>query len=263
MTTTLFDIAADLDTPVSAYLKSKPFRPALPAGERRGRRASGPLFLHRLRRLPRVPSGRSGLTVNGVRAPRPTDQAQLLASLRAGPGAGAPPRRRSSGFPAARRTSSARPVTTWCATSRDCQPRPSRGDGVPDAHYVAPALRAGVRSPHAARGPAARRSRERTAARCVAKSSRRCAEACRGRCGRRNSVPARASLSQDAFLHNVARTKEYIAAGDVYQLVLSIRFGGLCDMDPFEAYRALRLLNPSPYIYYLRARRPRHRGLIA
>jgi anthranilate synthase component 1 len=48
----------------------------------------------------------------------------------------------------------------------------------------------------------------------------------------------------------VARTKEYIAAGDVYQLVLSVRFSGRCDLDPFETYRALRLLNPSPYLYF-------------
>jgi anthranilate synthase component 1 len=59
-----------------------------------------------------------------------------------------------------------------------------------------------------------------------------------------------ASLSEEEFLHAVARTKEYIAAGDVYQLVLSVRFAGRCDLDPFEAYRALRLLNPSPYMYY-------------
>ncbi len=48
----------------------------------------------------------------------------------------------------------------------------------------------------------------------------------------------------------MARTQQYIAAGDVYQLVLSVRFGGRCDVDPFEVYRALRLLNPSPYLYY-------------
>jgi len=62
--------------------------------------------------------------------------------------------------------------------------------------------------------------------------------------------PASASMSQDGFLAGVARTKEYIAAGDVYQLVLSVRFGGRHDIDPFEAYRALRLINPSPYMYY-------------
>ena len=47
-----------------------------------------------------------------------------------------------------------------------------------------------------------------------------------------------------------AARKEYIAAGDVYQLVLSVRFGGRHDLDPFQVYRALRLINPSPYMYY-------------
>ena len=62
--------------------------------------------------------------------------------------------------------------------------------------------------------------------------------------------PPQASLSEAEFLERVARTKEYIASGDVYQLVLSVRFAGECDVDPFEAYRALRLVNPSPYLYY-------------
>jgi anthranilate synthase component 1 len=48
----------------------------------------------------------------------------------------------------------------------------------------------------------------------------------------------------------VKRTQEYIAAGDVYQLVLSVKFGGRHSLDPFQAYRALRLINPSPYMYY-------------
>jgi anthranilate synthase component 1 len=58
-------------------------------------------------------------------------------------------------------------------------------------------------------------------------------------------------MSPDYFLDGVARTKEYIAAGDVYQLVLSVRFSGRHSVDPFDAYRALRLINPSPYMYYL------------
>jgi anthranilate synthase component 1 len=61
---------------------------------------------------------------------------------------------------------------------------------------------------------------------------------------------ATASMSQAQFLDGVGRTKEYIAAGDVYQLVLSVRFGGRHELDPFQAYRALRLINPSPYMYY-------------
>jgi anthranilate synthase component 1 len=43
-----------------------------------------------------------------------------------------------------------------------------------------------------------------------------------------------------------------VLAGDVYQLVLSVRFAGQHSLDPFQAYRALRLINPSPYMYYCR-----------
>jgi len=63
--------------------------------------------------------------------------------------------------------------------------------------------------------------------------------------------PPRASLGRGEFVSSVERAKGHIAAGDVYQLVLSIRFEGECDVEPFEVYRALRLLNPSPYMYFL------------
>ena len=54
------------------------------------------------------------------------------------------------------------------------------------------------------------------------------------------------------FLKSVEKTKEYIAAGDVFQCVLSQRFD--CDpgVDAFEVYRSLRIVNPSPYMYFLR-----------
>jgi anthranilate synthase component 1 len=60
-----------------------------------------------------------------------------------------------------------------------------------------------------------------------------------------------AEFDRGEFLAAVDRTKEHIRAGDVFQLVLSIRFGGETEVDPFEVYRALRLLNPSPYMYFL------------
>ncbi len=59
------------------------------------------------------------------------------------------------------------------------------------------------------------------------------------------------SLSRDAFLDVVRTLQEHIAAGDVYQIVPSISFGMATDVPPFLAYRALRLLNPSPYMTYL------------
>jgi anthranilate synthase component 1 len=50
----------------------------------------------------------------------------------------------------------------------------------------------------------------------------------------------------------VERTKEYIASGDVFQCVLSQRFDCEPGVDAFEVYRALRIVNPSPYMYFLR-----------
>ena len=55
-----------------------------------------------------------------------------------------------------------------------------------------------------------------------------------------------------AFLKAVGKTKEYIASGDVFQCVLSQRFDCEPGVDAFEIYRALRIVNPSPYMYFLR-----------
>jgi len=54
------------------------------------------------------------------------------------------------------------------------------------------------------------------------------------------------------FLASVERTKEYIAAGDIFQAVLSQRFDVEPEADSFQVYRALRAVNPSPYMYFLR-----------
>ncbi len=54
------------------------------------------------------------------------------------------------------------------------------------------------------------------------------------------------------FLAAVDKTKEYIAAGDVFQCVLSQRFDCVPETDAFEIYRSLRIVNPSPYMYFLR-----------
>jgi anthranilate synthase component I len=54
------------------------------------------------------------------------------------------------------------------------------------------------------------------------------------------------------FLKSVEQAKEYIAAGDVFQVVLSQRFDVEPGVDPFSVYRALRIVNPSPYLYFLR-----------
>ena len=60
------------------------------------------------------------------------------------------------------------------------------------------------------------------------------------------------NVSRDEFERMVKTAKEYIAAGDIYQVVLSQRFEAQLAADPFTVYRALRHVNPSPYMYFLR-----------
>jgi len=68
------------------------------------------------------------------------------------------------------------------------------------------------------------------------------------------SAPAKAKHRTDPkkFLRDVAKVKEYIAAGDVFQTVLSQRLELEPGVPAFDIYRALRRINPSPYLYYLR-----------
>jgi len=61
----------------------------------------------------------------------------------------------------------------------------------------------------------------------------------------------RSNFRREDFESAVMKCKEYIAAGDVIQVVLSQRFSAQVTADPFDIYRALRSLNPSPYMYYL------------
>ena len=58
------------------------------------------------------------------------------------------------------------------------------------------------------------------------------------------------NLSEAEFHKAVKTAKHHIREGDVYQIVLSIKFSGTCDLDPFQVYRAMRLLNPSPYMFF-------------
>ena len=57
--------------------------------------------------------------------------------------------------------------------------------------------------------------------------------------------------SRERFESNIERAKQYIQAGDIFQVVLSQRFERPVQADPFTVYRALRSINPSPYLYYL------------
>lgn len=59
-----------------------------------------------------------------------------------------------------------------------------------------------------------------------------------------------ATVSEPEFQRMVEQAKDHIAAGDIFQVVLSLAFEGETDLHPHQVYRALRHLNPSPYLYY-------------
>lgn len=64
----------------------------------------------------------------------------------------------------------------------------------------------------------------------------------------------KSNMRSEEYKNAVLQAKEHILAGDIFQIVLSQRFERRTFADPFEVYRALRIVNPSPYMTYLQAR---------
>jgi anthranilate synthase component 1 len=73
-----------------------------------------------------------------------------------------------------------------------------------------------------------------------------------GRPARAGSLHVESTATREGFCTAVNRVKAYVEAGDIIQAVLSQRLTVRTDADPFDVYRALRIVNPSPYMYYLR-----------
>ncbi|HWF85906.1 MAG TPA: anthranilate synthase component I [Vicinamibacterales bacterium] len=66
------------------------------------------------------------------------------------------------------------------------------------------------------------------------------------------AVEVRSNYTREDYEAQVRTAKEHISAGDIYQVVLSQRFEADVAADPFTVYRALRHVNPSPYMYFIR-----------
>jgi anthranilate synthase component I len=243
-----FDIAADLDTPVSAYIKLAAFKPrflleSVEGGERLARYS----FIGFGDCL-EVKLDGNGLSVGGKLSAAPTSQKELLDALRAALKAAPLPKPFIPGVPLL----GGLVGVAGYDLVRYFERLPNKAkvvDPTPDAHYFAP--QSLLVFDHLTRGVAllhAGTEAERLSLR------KEVVAALRGGLPNTTKIAKysqpEASLSQDEYCARVKRTQEYIAAGDVYQLVLSSRFSGRCDLDPFECYRALRLLNPSPYMYF-------------
>jgi len=236
-----FDIAADLDTPVSAYMKLAPFRPrflleSVEGAQRLGRYSFigfGDALTVRLDRKGLHFGGRSFDLEDGLLPPL---RAALASAPTLSPEAGLPFDGGLVGI-------------AGYDIVRHCERVPVGSDSFPEGLWVAPESL--LVFDHLTRRAAllhAGDETERLALR------REVVQALAGgvpfrRAGRH--APPEASMTEAEFIAAVEKAKGNITAGDVFQLVLSIRFAGFSDLAPFEAYRALRLLNPSPYMYFL------------
>jgi anthranilate synthase component 1 len=70
--------------------------------------------------------------------------------------------------------------------------------------------------------------------------------------GSPDRIRVAARTTPERFMRLVERAKEYVRAGDAFQVVLSQRFDVDCEATPFDVYRGLRVVNPSPYMFFLR-----------
>jgi len=245
-----FDISADLDTPVSTYLKLAPLKPRYLLESVEGGAYLARYSFLGFGEVSQLRLDDSGLHVDGSTRARPRSRAELLDALRAA-------------------------LEQTPRLSPEIEDLPFSGGFVGIAAYDL--VREFEHLPNAPQNPAVPASPD--AAYLATDSllvfdhlTRRIAllhagnEADRARLREeivrllRGAVPAAngprrvgetsQSLSGDEFMRAVGRSKEYIAAGDIYQIVLSVRFSGSHELSPFETYRALRLLNPSPYMYF-------------
>ncbi|MFN2382852.1 MAG: anthranilate synthase component I family protein [Gemmatimonadota bacterium] len=241
------EIAADLDTPVSAFLKLAAFEPSFLLESVAGGEQAGRYSFLGLGARSRITLEAETLEVDGRSLPTGGDPLGALRGWLAAaalPMAAALPRGPVGlvgyvGYEAA----------GWF----ERLPAPARVAGaLPTAAFVVPAallvfdhVRSTLRL-HALTAE----DEARALAREVAQALRTGTPAPPAG---RASTPPRASRDQAAFEQAVGRAQEHILAGDAYQIVLSIRFEGETEGDPFAVYRALRRLNPSPYLYYLKA----------
>jgi anthranilate synthase component 1 len=243
-----FDIAADLDTPVSAYMKLKPFKPrflleSVESGERLARYSF--IGLGEALTVELYPDR---LNVNGSPARRPSNAAEWTAMMRAALDDAPLLKPQIDGIP----FDGGLVGTTGYDVVRFFEklpPNRAERDGLPQAVYVAPEsllvfdhltrrvalLHAGTES-------------DRQALRSQVMQALRGGLDAPNRLGR--FAPATASMIEAEHAAAVLKGKAHIKAGDIYQIVLSVRFAGRTDLDPFQTYRGLRLLNPSPYMYF-------------
>jgi len=244
-----FDIAADLDTPVSAYLKLAALKPrylleSVEGGERLARYSFlgfGDALELRL--------DRNGLRVGEQQHARPTNRDEYLDTLRGALNDVPRPQPLVEGLPFAGGlvgVSGYDVVRLFERLPNSVLPQ----SDIPDAAFVATSST--LVFDHLTRRVALLHDGPENERNSLRKELIRLL---------RGPIPANgkdirisdavAGMSEAQYAERVEACKEYIACGEIYQIVLSVLFKGQSNVGPFEVYRALRLLNPSPYMFFL------------
>ena len=243
-----FDISGDLDTPVSAFMKLAAFQPrflleSVEGGERLARYS----FIGFGDCL-EVKLDRDGLRIGSERRRVPQDSAELFAGLRDALARSPRPTPDIAGVPLAGGLVgyASYDIVRFFEKLTARSPLDS---GFPVLHYAA--TKSLLVFDHLTRGIALLHDGSEAERQSLRKEVIKALRGAlpNGRHAGKYSRPVAGTSAVD-HMAGVKRVQEYIAAGDVYQLVLSIRFGGRHDLHPFEVYRALRFINPSPYMYY-------------
>ena len=246
-----FDITADLDTPVSTWLKLAPLAPRyLLESVEGGANLARYSFLG-FGKAVEFRLDADGMFAGGERRPRPAGREQLLAALRAtlelAPKLA--PRIPDLPFAGGLVGVAGYDLVRYFERLPKAPDHPNN-PVAPDAAYLAAEsllvfdhLTRRIALLHA--GPDTERKELRG----------KVIELLRGALppppAKGSHTAAAQSLSGAEFRQAVAASKGAIAKGDVYQLVLSVQFTGRHTLSPFETYRALRLLNPSPYMFFV------------
>jgi anthranilate synthase component 1 len=244
-----FDIAADLDTPVSAYLKLRDLQPrflleSVEGGERLARYS----FLGFGDALD-VRMDADGLQLDGASLDRPHDRQAYLDALRVALDKAPRPGPEVEGLPFAGGLVGVSGYDVVRLFERLPQSNAPQA-GIPDAVFVAPASL--LVFDHLTRRVALLHDGPESERLALQSEVIRCLRGPVPNGARDVEVAALdASFSEAEFCDRVEACKEYIAAGDIYQIVISVLFRGRSNVSPFEVYRALRLLNPSPYMFFL------------
>jgi len=244
-----FDIAADLDTPVSTYLKLAPLKPRfLLESVENGTHLARYSFLGFGAAL-EFRLDADGMRCGDKHSPRPASQAELLDALRAALAQTPRLLPEVDGLPFSGGLVGAAGYDIVRYFERLPNPPADQpGPRPPEAAYVGTEsllvfdhLTRRIALLHA--GSEQQRQKLMGEVRCLLAGP--LPPASKG-----GYAEADPSLSAAEFVERVSEAKQYITTGDIYQIVLSVQFSGTHSLSPFECYRALRLLNPSPYMFY-------------